>query len=177
MEELINESYFRSLTELENTKNLDVSGLYAIRIKSASLFPELIRTELIKRNTNLVYIGKADQSIRKRLYQECRGKGHGTFFRGIGAILDYLPPQGSLVNKKNQNNYRFSADDREKITNWMNENLKFNFVESNEEISEVEQDLIKKHTPIFNSRHNPQKFEYLVKRRKECRNYALQDAN
>ena len=43
---------------------------------------------------NIIYIGIASQSLRKRLNQELRAKGHGTFFRSIGAVLGYSPREG-----------------------------------------------------------------------------------
>ncbi len=41
------------------------------------------------------------------LGNELRARGHGTFFRSLGAVLGYLPPKGSLKGKSNQNNYTF----------------------------------------------------------------------
>ncbi len=169
MEKLIIEENFRYLAELEITNGLDVMGLYAIRVKNFSVFEEPFRTELVKRNTTLIYIGKG-KNIWKRLNEECRGKSNGTFFRGVGAILKYKPPKDSLCGMQNQNNYRFSPDVKEKIVFWMNENLTFNFVKVSTKLSKTEQDLIKKYRPI--TKHNPQKSELLAERRKICRDYA-----
>lgn len=171
MEELLNGDNFHSLAELENIDNLNVSGIYAIKLKLGLTIPEPFQAELLERNTSLIYIGKG-QDICERLYQECRGKSHGTFFRSIGAILDCMPPEGSLVNKKNKNNYNFSKQDKEKIVSWINKNLEFSFIEIHEEIKEKERCLIIEYESLLNSQHNPQKSKELAKLRKKCRERA-----
>ena len=176
MKEFLKQEKFRSLSLLEETEGLNVTGLYAIKVKNISVFPESFIDELEKReNKTLLYIGKG-VNISMRLYQECRGQGNGTFFRGIGAILGYKPPKGSLIGRKNQYNYRFSANDRKKIVKWINENLTFNWVEvaeNTEKVEEIEANLITENKPIFNAIHNPQRSELLAQRREECRNVAL----
>ena len=37
---------------------------------------------------------------KRMLKQELRSKGHGTFFRSIGAVLGFRPDKGSLNIKK-----------------------------------------------------------------------------
>ena len=170
MKEFLNQNFFRSLKELENTEGLNVTGLYAIRVKNIPEFPETLRTELEARNTTIIYIGKG-QNIGERLNQECRGKGHGTFFRSVGALLGYKPPKGSLV--KRQNNYRFHKVDRNEIVSWINENLEFSFVKLFENIKNVEKDLIKNYKPILNIQNNPQPLKELKTMRQKCKNVAL----
>ena len=123
--------------------------------------------------TTLIYIGKGERTIHKRLLEECYGLGNGTFFRGIGALLNFKPEKGSLIGKKNQKNYRFSKSDRNEIVNWMHSNLDLNFVELEDKIDAVEKKLIALHCPILNTTHNPCKSKTLASLRKSCRQYAL----
>jgi hypothetical protein len=173
MEEIFKDENFKSLKNLENS-NLNFSGLYAIKIKDISIFPKQLREEIENQNSTIIYIGKATKSLKKRMEQECRGKSHGTFFRGIGALIDLKPPKGSLIGKSNSNNYKFSPSDSIKIVDWMNENLLFNYFKAEKNIEFVERDLIKHFQPILNTTHNPKKSKYLATLRKECRNVALE---
>ena len=45
------------------------------------------------------------------------------FLEVSGAVLGFLPPFGSLIGKNNQNNYKFSDEDKMKIIDWINSNL------------------------------------------------------
>jgi hypothetical protein len=105
----------------------------------------------------------------ERLEEECRGKGNATFFRGIGALLGFRPPKGSLIGMSNTNNYRFSSRDKIQIVKWMNDNLEFNFTKLNDDFGTIEKELIQKYCPILNTTHNPKKSKALAKARKECR--------
>jgi hypothetical protein len=172
MDEFLKQENFQSLIELENTKGLNIRGFYAIRAKNVSNFPEPFRSKLKKRKTNFIYIGKG-LNIRKRLNQECRGIGHGTFFRSLGAMLGYLPPKGSLIGRANQYNYKFCKKDREKIVSWINDNLEFSFIEVPIERLNEELTLITENTPIMNIHHNPQALQELINLRETCRQYAL----
>lgn len=172
MDALINIKNFRPLSDFKNFK-LHVKGLYALRVKDISILPSLFKNELFSTQTTLIYIGKGERTIYDRLLEECQGKGHGTFFRGIGALLNFKPEKGSLIDKENKNNYCFSKMDRDKIADWMNENLDLNFVEIKSNILKVESDLIKDYCPILNTTHNPRKSKALAALRKSCREYAL----
>jgi hypothetical protein len=172
MEKFLKQESFQSLTELEVNEVMDVTGFYALRAKNISMFPEPFRTELKKRKTNLIYIGKG-LNIRKRLNQECRGISHGTFFRSLGAILGFRPPKGSLIGKTNQYNYKYCKEDRDKIVSWVNDNLEFSFVEVPREILNKESALIIENTPLLNIQHNPQALQELINLRENCRQYAL----
>lgn len=169
---LMNEANFKSINEIDSLVP-DASGLYCIRITDVNRLPSPFNSILKERNHNIIYIGIASQSLSKRfLNQELRAKGHGTFFRSIGAVLGYLPPKGSLVEKKNKRNYKFSPKDEEKIIDWMNTNLAVNWVEINSNLENIETFLINKYEPLLNLAKNPVALEILSELRKECLNIA-----
>ncbi|MDB4903716.1 MAG: restriction endonuclease domain [Mucilaginibacter sp.] len=176
MNELIEIKNFRPLSEFETSKKqLDIKGLYAIRVKNISMLPTLFKSELELNDTTLIYIGKAEkQTICKRLSQECEGSGPGTFFRGIGSLLNFKPEKGSQVGNVNPNNYGFSKENKVKIVDWMNANLVVNFIEIKNNIDFTQESrLIEKYCPILNTTHNPRKSITLANLRKTCREYAL----
>lgn len=169
---LMNEANFKSINEIDSLVP-DASGLYCIRITDVNRLPSPFNSILKERNHNIIYIGIASQSLSKRfLNQELRAKGHGTFFRSIGAVLGYLPPKGSLVEKKNKRNYKFNPKDEEKIIDWMNTNLAVNWVEINTNLENIETLLINKYEPLLNLAKNPVALEILSELRKECVNFA-----
>ena len=174
MNEIFKPENFKSLKDLDNL-NLNSAGIYALRIRDISTFPLELRNEIEDKDSSIIYIGKASKNLGKRLDEECRGKRHGTFFRGIGALINFKPPKGSLIGKANSNNYKFSSTDSSKIIDWMNENLEFDYLKVEKNIDFIEKDLIKHFQPILNSTHNPKKSIYLAALRKECRNVALQE--
>ncbi|WP_264524021.1 GIY-YIG nuclease family protein [Flavobacterium sp. N502536] len=174
MDEIFKNENFKSLREFENV-NLDFFGVYAIKVKDISVLPKKLNEEIENQDSAIIYIGKAERSsLKKRLKQECRGKGHGTFFRAIGSLIGFRPPIGSLNGKSNSNNYKFSESDSIKIVDWINENLLFDYLKAEKNIDFAEQDLIKHFQPILNTTHNPKKSKYLALLRKECRDFALE---
>tara|TARA_Y100001958_G_C21114597_1_gene460537 strand:+ start:29 stop:853 length:825 start_codon:yes stop_codon:yes gene_type:complete len=148
------------------------AGYYCIRIKNINELPDFFSRELEKRGHNILYIGLASKSLKKRmLNQELRAKGHGTFFRSIGAVLDFRPQRGSLSGKKSKN-YKFNLTDQHKIIQWINENLMVHwttvdFVDNNEETS-----LIHQHKPLLNIAKNPLSLNAIESLRKECLDIA-----
>ena len=172
MNDLIDIKNFRPLVDFKNF-DLNIKGLYALRVKDVSILPNLFKNELVSLDTTLIYIGKGERTIRQRLLEECQGKGHGTFFRGIGALLNFKPERGSLIKMKNKNNYCFSNINRDKIVEWMNVNLDLNFIRIDSNIEQIEKQLIQLHSPILNSTHNSKKSQALAALRKSCREYAL----
>lgn len=153
----------------------DRPGLYCIRVDKAESLPEPFAKHLKDRNHNIIYIGIATQSLYTRfLNQELRANGHGTFFRGIGAVLGYRPLKGSLVNKKNKNNYKFSAADEKMIIQWINTHLLVNWVEFSGDFEATETMLVEKHLPLLNTSKNPAKLAELAELRKACRDIADQ---
>ena len=161
---------FVAVNSLNELQVPTVSGLYCIKLRKGVLLPAEYRKI---REDGIIYIGKAED-LRERLWgEELNLKGPATFFRGIGAILGYLPPKGSLIGKSNQNNYTFSAEDTEAIRKWMRQSLFVNWITLDERQSEdVEKTLIKKYQPLMNYSHNPNKNKALIAARKRCREYA-----
>lgn len=158
----------RSAKSIEDDLVKNSPGLYCIRITDIYKLPNPYNEVLNSRGHNILYIGKATKSLKKRLNQELRAKGHGTFFRSLGAILGYRPER-SLKDKKNKRNYKFSKNDDEKhIINWINDNLKVNWVEFKGDFGEVETTLIKEYFPLMNIAKNPKALKVLKDLRKEC---------
>jgi hypothetical protein len=165
---LMNEKNFRNAKEIDG-KVSNNPGLYCIRIAKTENLPNPFNRIINERNHNIVYIGIASESLSKRiLNQELRAKGHGTFFRSIGAILGFRPPKGSLVDRKNKRNYTFSHSDESKIIGWINNNLIVNWVEYSEELDNLETKLIVKYLPLLNIAKNPMALKEVSDLRAEC---------
>jgi tetratricopeptide (TPR) repeat protein len=167
----------KTLMDPKNFKNAcaidrivpDVPGLYCIRVKSAKVLPNQFQKAIAERKHDIIYIGVASESLYRRfLNQELRANGHGTFFRSIGAVLGYRPPKGSLKNKANKRNYKFSSTDETKIISWMNTNLIVNWIEYNGNIDSLETLLIQKYRPLLNIAKNPSALKILSDLRAEC---------
>jgi hypothetical protein len=166
---LMDTGNFKGILEIEG-KIPARSGLYALRLKEGAQLPDPFGKILSNRNHNTIYIGIATKSLQKRLNQELLSKGHGTFFRSIGAVLGFCPPAGSLVNMKNKRNYKFSAADTEKIISWLGKNLLVSMVEvtGKETIKQIENYLIPKYKPLLNLDKNPLALPELSVLRKQC---------
>lgn len=166
---LINCEYI-SAAKLESNLNLDCTGFYCIKLKRESELPPRYQIHLDVRKHPIIYIGKAEgQTLRKRfLGQELRARGHGTFFRSIGAVLGYLPEKGSLLKYKNKKNYRFAPKDEADIITWINKNLEVNFIAHSGDFS-TEKRLIQKYSPLLNHTHNPLKLKELITDKAKCR--------
>lgn len=172
MKELFELRKFKNVREIDQFVP-NTPGMYCLKLKDKSVLPKLFRDEIENRNHPFIYIGIASKSLRKRmLNQELRAKGHGTFFRSIGAALGYLPPFNSLKDKKNKRNYKFSDENEKAIISWINKNLQVNWIELNSGIDAIETQLIQKYQPVFNLDKNPKKFKELSTIRKKCVNYA-----
>jgi len=165
---LMNETNFKSSKTIDSIVPSN-PGIYCIRIKNIDALPKPFNTGLKERGHNIIYIGIATKSLNKRmLNQELRANGHGTFFRSLGASLGYKPPVGSLINKKNNRNYKFSDSDESRIINWINNNLLVNWIVQNSELEKIETELILKYKPLFNIAKNPVAMRDLSQLRKEC---------
>jgi hypothetical protein len=165
---LMNERNFKSVADVIGHIP-DEPGLYSIRIKDADALSGVFHTELIDRKHNILYVGIASKNLHKRLGQELWAKGHGTFFRSLGAMLGYRPEQGSLVGKANQNNYKFSTTDEAKLIRWIEENILVNWVVTSEQLKETEHQLIRQHLPLLNLAGNPKALKELTDARNECK--------
>lgn len=181
-EELMIVNNFMKVSILTESIIPNEPGLYAIRIKDVNDLPAPFCDELIKRNHDLLYIGMASESLRKRLWkQELNHEKPATFFRSIGAILGYRPVNGSLVGKSNTTNYKFNQVDTDKIKKWIKEHLLVNCVvvsacpktEDNKKfIEDIEKQLIQTYRPIINIKDNPYKMEKMSELRNECHRIA-----
>ena len=147
----------------------DYPGLYAVRIRDTAALPHPFRGHLEKRGHDLLYIGIARRSLSIRLLgQELRGRGHGTFFRSIGAILGYRPPAGSLVGKSNTRNYTFAPTDKRGIIEWIDANLLVNWVKFSGAHAVEESALIRERLPLLNLQGNTAALPELSAARAEC---------
>lgn len=165
---LINEKNFKTCEKSENLIP-EKPGIYCIRINNSKELPEVFAKELDLRKHNIIYFGIASKSLNKRFFnQELRAKGHGTFFRSIGAVLNFRPEKGSLLEKKNKRNYKFSSNDEKEIINWINKNLLINWIEISNDLEEFETNLILKYKPLFNISKNPHSMLELSALRAEC---------
>lgn len=84
--------------------------------------------------------------------------------------MGYRPEKGSLANKKNKFNYKFSPEDEKEIIRWIENNLEVAF-RINGDFS-IEKQLIKTHLPLLNWTYNPNKINELKVDRAECRAIA-----
>ena len=161
---------FVSVSTLDENSVPTVSGLYCIKLRKGVPLPGKYGKI---REDGIIYIGKADV-LRERLWEEeLNHLRPATFFRGIGAILGFLPSKGSLVGKANQNNYRFSPEDTEAIRKWMRQSLLVNWAPLEPtKIPDTEKALIIKYQPLMNATHNPNPSKELAAARKRCRDYA-----
>ena len=158
---------FLKVKDIESGERIpNVPGIYCIKLRHGISFPKDYGKI---REDGIIYIGKADKSLRKRLWdQELNHNGHATFFRSIGAMLDLRPPKGSLSGSTSRN-YEFNEEDTKYIRFWMRECLMVNFVPVPvENIEPIENSLIKKYCPLVNIKGNPQKSRALEVVRKEC---------
>jgi hypothetical protein len=149
------------------------SGYYAIFIDDGGALPSPYGELLRQRATSLIYVGIATVSLHVRLVeQDLQHRRASTFFRGIGSILGYRPPPGSLLGKRNQNNYNFSAADTTEIINWINGHLSVNWAEADPALKRTEESLIRAYRPFLNTKHNPDPVSQLATLRDECRRLA-----
>jgi len=154
-------------------------GIYAIFVDRPGALPEPFCARLHEderqEKLNLpIYVGRASKSLKKRLAnQDLRGKGHSTFFRGIGAVLGKKPRQGSLVEKRNQRNYRFSEEDTEEIIRWIIRHIAIKWmVLDKADSTALEPGCIARLGPVFNTKHNPRPVAKLAELRRECKEIA-----
>ena len=170
VEQALIKGMFVAVNTLNDNSVPAVPGLYCIKLRKGVILPAKYGKI---REDGIIYIGKADV-LRERLWEEeLNHQRAATFFRGIGAILDYLPPKGSLVGKANQNNYKFSPEDTDAIKKWMRQSLLVNWVPLEPaKIPDTEKTLIIKYQPMMNTKHNPSKNKELAAARKRCREYA-----
>lgn len=169
--ELIVNGKFDSIEDL-NKSILDSTGFYCIRLKVNSELPKRYQSILDKRKYKFLYIGKAEgQTLRERLAQELELKSPGTFFRSIGCVLNFFPIKGHLKGKSNQNNFKFSSEDKSEIIEWLKNNVELSIAKYTGNFN-VESELIRKYCPLLNDTHNPMKLQELKEDKAKCRKIA-----
>jgi hypothetical protein len=165
---LMNEKNFKGAAVIDNIVP-DKPGLYCIRIIDKSKLPAPFDKLLTNRGHDIIYIGIASTSLKRRfLCQELRAIGHGTFFRSLGAILGFRPSKGSLTKKANKRNYTFEANDEIKIIQWINKHLVVNWIECSKDFETFETLLLDKYRPLVNISKNPSASTQLARLRLEC---------
>ena len=168
--DILNAKYLAISPTLIANKNFN--GFYSLRLKDNSKLPLVFQKIINNKDHKIIYFGKAEtQTLAKRLNQELYAKGHGTFYRSIGAVLGHLPEMGSLKDKVNQNNYKFSASNNLKIIKWIEENLEIAIFKFTGDFT-VENATIKKYTPLLNDSHNPLSSTELKRLKDQCRKTA-----
>jgi hypothetical protein len=152
----------------------DAPGLYSIFIDHPKSLPEPFASMLIHRDTHLLYVGRARDSLSARLIdQELRHKRAATFFRGIGAVLGFRPPCRSLRGKANRRNYRFSKSDTAQVVRWIDKHLLVRWLRMPvADLVEVEPTVIHNLRPLLNTTHNPDRCGALADLRELCRRVA-----
>lgn len=169
---LMNKKFFKTVGICEHDIP-DAPGLYCVQVKDVTSFNSKFSKVLNERKHRIVYIGIATKSLRERfLNQELRAKGHGTFFRSLGAVLGYQPEAGSLIGKSNQYNYKFSSANEEKIIDWIDEHLIINWVTASHQLNAIENELIKKYLPLLNIAGNPDALDEVRSLRNRCKAIA-----
>ena len=140
-------------------------GIYAV-LFLGSTFPMQCATELVKPGT-LIYIGKAKQSLDKRVLQEefRTGKtGQATLRRSLGALLRIelglkpIPRSRTEESASRNRNYKFSVGGETSLTKWMRENLALSYHEyagGHTGLKALEEKLISLTIPVLNLKDNP----------------------
>lgn len=165
---LLDTEAFRSAGSIDGTVP-NGPGIYAIRVRDVASLPEPFASHLRTRDHDLIYIGIARGSLNERfLGQELRARGHGTFFRSIGAVLGYRPTPGSLIGKKNPRNFTFAPAEERSIIEWINTNLLVNWITVAEDHESIELGLLREYRPLLNLQGNPGKLPELSALRAEC---------
>lgn len=169
--ELIINGKFCSIRDL-NHNTLESTGFYCIKLKENSRLPDRYQVLLQQRKNKFIYIGKAEgQTLGNRLKQELELKSPGTFFRSIGCVLEYFPIKGHLKGKSNQNNFKFSNNDKFEIIEWLKNNVELSIAKYTGNFN-VESKLIEKYCPLLNDTHNPIKLQELKEDKDKCRKIA-----
>ena len=146
-------------------------GYYAIFANQSKHVPSAVRK--LTSSSNLLYVGIATRSLRKRLLdQELRQKSAATFFRSFGALLDYRPDEGSLRTRKNKRNFRFNREQTAVIVARIESCICVSWVEDSSPSECFEKSLICEHAPPFNIKHNPRPVHSLLEARAQCRAIA-----
>ena len=168
VEKNLMQGLFVSVIDLPMKKNLSAKGLYCMKLREGVVLPKGYQCK-----NDLFYIDIATVSLEKRLWnQELHAKGHGTFFRSVGAMLGYRPQKGRLCGKSNKRNYTFPSQDEQQIVKWLERSILVNCMKCVGDLDDLETALIKKYKPLMNIFKNPEASEQLKRHRKECQDIA-----
>jgi hypothetical protein len=150
------------------------TGLYAIFIDRPERLPSAFSAALKSAGTRMIYVGRSEACLNERLLeQDLQHARRSTFFRGIGAVLGYQPPAGSLRDKANKNNYRFSAIDTRRIIDWLERHVTVQWVPLElRDVSRLEKVVIRELCPLLNKTHNRKSLRELGQLRAKCRRIA-----
>jgi hypothetical protein len=147
-------------------------GFYAIFVDSADSLRPPFDKILRDQQTDLLYIGIATRSLVKRLVnKDLHHRSPSSFFRSLGAVLEFRPRVGSLKGKKNQCNYNFRPFEGE-IIQWIEKHLTIRWICASPALGAEEATAIKQYRPILNIQHNPNPAPELIALREECRSLA-----
>lgn len=147
----------------------DSPGFYAIFVDEANALRPPFAKILSNRQTKLIYVGIATRSLLTRLVkQDLHHRRSSTFFRSLGAVLDYKPPAASLLGR----NYKFSKPDTGAIIQWIDEHISVRWVCAKPATKKAETEAIGNLRPLFNITHNPAALPELKTLREECRALA-----
>ena len=141
----------------KNAKNLDDDelppqpGVYGLLLNEGSSLPGIHCHELI-------YIGKSIDLARRGHFKTGNTR-RSTLRRTLGAVLKQtLDLRSHARSKNNFSHYCFHASGEEKLTDWMDSNLRIGFSVVIDNVAEIERRLIRYCEPVLNLTHwaNPQ---------------------
>ena len=145
-------------------------GIYAIFLPDVSVAPKDWQTGL-RNEHNLLYIGKGESGLRKRLKKHFAGKHStkDTFRRSAGAMLRTSLNLKLTYHSSASSDSQYSFHQEELLSNWIKAHCTFTFCcMRSEHIKAKEKELIKKYTPPLNSSGNPRKHPLLTAARGAC---------
>lgn len=157
-----------------------IPGIYGIFLTAG------ISLEDLHLSQDLIYVGKAEDSIEKRIlggHFKSNKSGSSTLRRSLGAILKQtlnlqaIPRSESPSDLNRFLNYKFANSSETILTEWMEENLEIGFCArpdaSKSELKNTESQAILEAQPLLNLNKwaNPQAGE-IMRLRKACASEA-----
>lgn len=126
------------------------AGIYAYFINE----PDQLGPISVPAN-GLLYIGMTNSSLDARCHFEHRHSGFSTFRRTLGAILKpklqlRAMARAAGASRMNVLCYRFDPVGESRLTEWMRENLTYDYREVDANIAAVEKDEIRSACPPLN---------------------------
>jgi hypothetical protein len=156
---------------------MDAPGVYALFIADPAALPMLAVPP-----SRLLYVGMTESSLEVRDHFKHRHSGFSTLRRSLGALLkDQLHlqaiPRAPGPSETNTRNYRFPEAGEQRLTAWMEGNLRCSLACVSGDLRSIEQRLIAELEPPLNLTDwsNPQR-EHLKQLRAICRREAHSNA-